>query len=43
MKKEVFEFLEGERLMTIASGEGGIWVASVYYGMGEYGEYVERS
>ena len=37
MKKEVGEFLKSQRLMTIASGEGGIWVASVYYGMGEDG------
>ena len=32
-KKELFEFLRGQKLMTIASAEGGIWIASVYYGM----------
>ena len=29
--------MKNQRLMTIASGEGGIWVATVYYGIGEDG------
>ena len=35
MKKEVVEFLKSQRLMAIASCEGGIWIANVYYGMDE--------
>ena len=33
MKKELFEFLKNQRLMAIASCEGGIWVANIYYGI----------
>ena len=33
MKKELGEFLKKQKLMTIASCEGGIWIASVYYGV----------
>lgn len=35
MKKELLEFLKSQRLMTIASAEGGIWIANVYYGIDE--------
>lgn len=33
MKEELLNFLKSQRLMTIASAEGGIWIASVYYGV----------
>ena len=33
MKKELLEFLKRQRLMAIASCEGGIWITNVYYGI----------
>ena len=33
MNKKLFEFLKSQRLMAIASCEGGIWIANIYYGI----------
>ena len=35
MKKELLDFLKSQKLMAIASGEGGVWIANVYYGIGD--------
>ncbi|MDO8470720.1 MAG: pyridoxamine 5'-phosphate oxidase family protein, partial [bacterium] len=35
MNKELFDFLKTHKLIVIASGEGGIWVTNVYYGIDE--------
>jgi uncharacterized protein YhbP (UPF0306 family) len=35
MSKELLDFLKSQRIMTIASAEGGLWLATVYYGIAE--------
>ena len=33
MQKELLDFFKSQKLMAVASGEGGVWIANVYYGI----------